>query len=109
MGERDLGKQPFDSLMEAWGLTNTDLVETSPEQLTHKQVRRARSGRQLTLKMMMKVNRTFNVAIWYRLNDEEKERFIEYGHKDLFNYAKDHDPERGDPNAELAAELKNKS
>ena len=46
MGERDLGTQPFDALMEAWGLSNTDLVETSPEQLTHKQVRRARTGRQ---------------------------------------------------------------
>ena len=56
MGERDMGTQPLDGLMEAWGLTNHDLVETSPEQLTHKQVRRARTGRLLTLKMMMKVN-----------------------------------------------------
>ena len=106
MGERDMGAQPFDRLMEAWGLTNTDLVKTSPEQLTHKQVRRARSGRQLTLKMMMKVNRTFNVAIWFRLDDGQKERFMEYGHKDLFTYAKGHDPEDQDPNARLAEELR---
>ncbi len=106
MGERDMGAQPFDRLMEAWGLTNTDLVKTSPEQLTHKQVRRARSGRQLTLKMMMKVNRTFNVAIWFRLDDGQKERFMEYGHKDLFTYAKGHDPEAQDPNARLAEELR---
>ena len=105
MGTRDLGPQPLDRMMEAWGLTNTDLVATSPEQLTHKQMRRARSCRQLTLKMMMKVNRTFNVAIWYRLNDEQKERFVEYGHRDLFNYAKGHDPEARDQNAELAREL----
>ena len=106
MGERDLGIQPFDLLMEAWELSNTDLVDTSPEQLTHKQVRRARSGRQLTLKMMMKINRTFNVAIWFRLNDDQKERFVEYGHKDLFSYAKGHDPGSGDPNAGLAAEIR---
>ena len=92
--------------MEAWGLRNHDLVERSPEQLTHKQVGRARKGRKLTLKMMMKVCRTFNVAIWHRLNDEQKEAFVEYGHKDLFNYAKGHEEGAGDPNAELAALIK---
>ena len=49
--------------------------------------------------------RSFNIAIWYRLDDGQKERFVEYGHKDLFNYAKGHDPGAGDPNAELAREL----
>ena len=105
MGERDLGTQPFDRLMEAWELTNTDLVETSPEQLTHKQVRRARSGRKLTLKMMMKINRTFNVAIWLQLDDGQKKRFVEYGHKNLFTYAKGYEPGTRDPNARLAAEV----
>lgn len=106
MSERDLGMQPLDGLMEAWGLSNHDLVETSPEQLTHKQVRRARKGRMLTLKMMMKVCRTFNVAIWQRLDDEQKEAFVEYGHKDLFNYAKGHRENAEDPNAALAAVIK---
>lgn len=91
--------------MEAWGLANHDLVEVSPEQLTHKQVRRARTGRVLTLKMMMKVNRAFNIAIWYRLTDAQKEEFDEYGHKHLFNYSKGY-AEREDPNAALAATLK---
>lgn len=104
-----MGTQPLDGLMEAWGLTNHDLVEASPEQLTHKQVRRARTGRLLTLKMMMKVNRTFNVAIWHRLNDEQKEQFVEYGHKDLFSYAKGHDSAAGNPNVELAAVIKDAS
>lgn len=49
MGERDFGTQPLDGLMEMWGLSNHDLVAASPEQLTHKQVQRARTGRQLTL------------------------------------------------------------
>lgn len=107
VSERDMGTQPLDTLMIAWGLSNHDLVETSPEQLTHKQVRRARTGRMLTLKMMMKVNRTFNVAIWKRLNEEQKEAFVEYGHKDLFSYAKGHEEGTADPNAELAEVIKN--
>ena len=107
MSEREMGPQPLDALMEAWGLSNHDLVATSPEQLTHKQVRRARKGRLLTLKMMMKVTRTFNVAIWHRLTDGQKEEFVEYGHKDLFNYAKGHEAEAGDPNAQLAVVVKN--
>ncbi|MFD2302682.1 hypothetical protein ACFSYE_05885 [Roseibacillus ishigakijimensis] len=97
----DLGPQPLDAMMTAWGLDNHDLVEISTEQLTHKQVQRARKGRRLTLKMMMKVTRAFNVAIWERLNKEEKEAYFEYGWKHLFNYAKGHDPEFQDPNAGL--------
>ena len=49
---RNHGEQPLDELMKRWHLTNHDLVEISPEQLTHKQVQKARQGRQLTLKMM---------------------------------------------------------
>lgn len=108
MSERDLGAQPLDDLIEAWGLTNHDLVEASPEQLTHKQVRRARTGRVLTLKMMMKVNRAFNIAIWNRLDAGQKEAFVEYGHKDLFNYAKGHEAGAADPNAELAGVIRAK-
>ena len=95
--------------MEAWGLGNHDLVEGSPEQLTHKQVRRARTGRLLTLKMMMKLNRAFNITIWHRLNADQKEAFVEYGHKDLFNYAKGHEAGRADPNEKLAAALKSRA
>jgi len=91
--------QPIDAIMHKWNLENHDLVKVSIEQLTHKQVQKARIGRQLTLKMMMKVARALNVAIWQRLGSEEKERFVEYNHKHLFNYAKD--PIDSDPNAEL--------
>ena len=55
--ERDHGVQPLDELMNAWGVSNHDLVEASPEQLNHKQVAKARRGRQLTLHMMQKVMR----------------------------------------------------
>ncbi len=99
--ELDLGPQPVIGIMEKWGLGGHDLVEASPEQLTHKQVQRARSGRRLTLKMMMKVARALNIAIWTKLDAEKKERFVEYLHKDLFSYANGFNPAKEDPNTGL--------
>ena len=55
--ERDLGSQPLDRMMDEWGMGNHDVVSVSTEQLTHKQVQKARKGRRLTLKMMQKVSR----------------------------------------------------
>ena len=101
MSERDHGEQPLDRLMMEWGLSNHDLVEVSTEQLTHKQVQKARKGRELTLKMKMKVARAFNVAIWGRLTDGEREGYFEYLHIHLFAYTKGFDPEWKDPNSEL--------
>lgn len=99
--EREHGTQPLDALMTAWGLGNHDLVDASTEQLTHKQVQRARSGRTLTLPMMQKVTRALNVAVWYRLKKAERENYFEYFHKHVFNYAKNHDASWQDPNGEL--------
>lgn len=99
--ELDHGEQPLSAIMQHWGITNHDLVETSTEQLTHKQVQRARQGRQLTLKMMQKVARALNVTIWLKLTDEQKEQYFEYLHKHLFNYAKGYDAAWPDPNNEL--------
>lgn len=98
---RDHGTQPLDGLMEAWGLSNHDLVDVSTEQLNHKQVQKARKGRQLTLAMMQKLARTLNVAVWFRLKAEEREQYFEYLHKHLFNYAKGYDAEWQDPNTPL--------
>jgi hypothetical protein len=86
--ERDFGFQPLASLLEQWGLSNHDLVEISPEQLTHKQVQRAGQGRKLTLKMKQKLARSLNFAVWGRLTNEERERYVEYFPKHLFNYSK---------------------
>jgi len=108
MSELDLGDQPLIVKMEEWGLTNDDLVSASTEQLTYKQVQRAKSGRRLTLKMMFKVTRAYNVAIWYKLKKDQKERFEEYLHRPLFNYSKGHEPEWQDPNATLQAEVMGK-
>ena len=78
-------------------------MEASTEQLSHKQVQKARKGRQLTLQLMQKVTRALNVAIWYRLAEEERENYFEYMHKHLFSYAKGYEAEWQDPNGELMA------
>lgn len=104
--ERDLGLQPIDTLLESWGLANHELVDASPEQLTHKQVQRSRSGRRLTLKMKMKLARSLNFAIWGRLKNEERENFMEYFPKHLFNYDKGFQTDFVDPNEPLYLEIK---
>jgi len=101
---RDHGLQPLDALVSRWGLTNHGLVEVSVEQLNHKQVQRARQGRQLTLSMMQKVARALNDAILIRLSKDERSIFSPYTHKHLFNYAKGHDADWTDPNAPLMSD-----
>ena len=75
---RNHGEQPLDELMKRWHLTNHDLVEISPEQLTHKQVQKARQGRQLTLKMMQKVCRALNRSEERRVGKECRSRWSPY-------------------------------
>lgn len=99
--ERDFGPQPLIAMMERWGLESHDLVEASDEQLTHKQVQRAKSGRKLTLKMMMKLARALNLATWTKLDEPSRKQFIQYLHKDIFSYSKGFDPEKPDPNQEM--------
>jgi hypothetical protein len=101
---RDHGIQPLDELMTRWAVTNHHLVGTSIEQLNHKQIQRARKGRQLTLHLMQKVARTLNETLMTRLPEEERAKFTPYTHKHLFNYAKDHDALRADPNVPLMPE-----
>ncbi|MGD9419644.1 MAG: hypothetical protein Q7R22_011955 [Verrucomicrobiota bacterium JB025] len=98
---RDHGTQPVDTLMTRWGLDNHDLVEISHEQLNHKQVQKARKGRQLTLHLMQKVTRALNDAIFISLPKDKREAFDPYLHRHLFNYAKGFDPEAPDPNEPL--------
>jgi len=95
---REHGPQPLDHLMTRWRLGNHDLVTASAEQLNHKQVQKARQGRQLTLHLMQKVMRALNAAVMERLSKEDKPAFVEYPHRQLFNYAKNHDPAWSDPN-----------
>lgn len=100
--ERNFGPQPLDALMREWRVDNHDLVQAAyPEQLTHKQVQRARHGRRLTLAMMQKIARIFSEAACAKVQPDLRESFVPYLHKDLFNYAKGYDPARADLNAAL--------
>lgn len=100
--EREYGVQRIDEILQAWGLTNHDMVlYAAPEQLTHKQMQRARNGRRLTLSMMQKITRILNEAIQTRLQQEDAEVFTPYMHRDLFTYAKGYSAEWADPNAAL--------
>jgi len=103
--ERDFGPQPLATLLEGWGLSNHDLVEASPEQLTHKQVQRACQGRKLTLKMKQKLARTLNFGVWGRLTDKEREGFTEYFPKHLFNYSKGFDADAPHINVDVMVNL----
>jgi hypothetical protein len=98
---RDHGLQPLDGLMVRWAMTNHELVEGSEEQLNHKQVQKARKGRQLTLHLMQKLMRAVNETAVAKLPKEQQSVFVPYLHKHLFNYAKGYDAAWIDPNEEL--------
>ncbi len=98
---RDHGPQPLDGLMDRWNITNHELVEVSDEQLNHKQVQKARKGRQLTLHLMQKLMRALNETAVLKLPKEQRATFVPYLHKHLFNYAKGYDAAWVDPNEEL--------
>ena len=59
---RDLGTQPLDTILTDAGIDNHAVVAASTEQLTHKQVQRARKGRKLTPKMKGKITRAVVAA-----------------------------------------------
>lgn len=100
--EHNFGLQRIDAILRGWQLDNHDLVVAAlPEQLTHKQVQRARMGRRLTLSMMQKIARILNEAVLSRLDAEDAEGFQPYMHRDLFSYAKNYDEQWEDPNAKL--------
>ena len=71
--------QPLDKIMESLSLKNDDLVKASSEQLTHKQVQKARKGKPITANIKGKIVRALNAAI--KSKDSDKEYF----QKDLFN------------------------
>ena len=68
--------QPLDQVMVSHSLKNDDLVRSSNEQLTHKQVQKARQGRSVTPNIQGKIARALNAVIEIK----------EYTEKDLFNY-----------------------
>jgi hypothetical protein len=74
--EKNLGTQPLDQILAGRGLKNSDLVDASTEQLTHKMVAKARKGRRLSPNVRLKVLNALNAL--------EKDK--PYRLSDLFNY-----------------------
>ncbi len=74
--KNEFGEQPLDKVLQICLLKNDHLVEASREQLTHKQVQKARKGRRITSNIKGKIIRALNSII-------EKRKYKE---KDLFNY-----------------------
>jgi hypothetical protein len=72
----EYGVQALDEVLRKRSLKNDDLVEVSDEQLTHKQVQKARKGRGITVNIKAKIVRALNAL------DEN----IQCTQKDLFNY-----------------------
>ena len=70
------GVQPLDALMGRLGLSNTDLVASSTEQLSFKMVQKGRKGRRLTPNIRSKI-----LAALQNARPGE-----ELAMKDLFNY-----------------------
>ena len=76
---RNHGRQPLDALIESFEYVNGDLVEASTEQLTHKQVQKARKGRRVTSNIQKKI---LNALRTLRKDHEDEK----YQVTDLFNY-----------------------
>ncbi|MDP8213398.1 MAG: hypothetical protein P9X22_08965 [Candidatus Zapsychrus exili] len=74
--QNNFDTQPLDEILIKLELKNDDLVEASTEQLTHKQVQKARKGRRITYNIKGKVTRALNAVI-------KEDKYIQ---KDLFNY-----------------------
>ena len=61
----EFGIQPLDAIIEDFSFKNSDLVQASEEQLTHKIVRKARNGRKISSKLQRKVLNALNAKILY--------------------------------------------
>lgn len=73
--KRDLGEQPIAQIMRDLELIPHDLVANSTEQLTHKMVKKACSGRRLSSNVKIKIRDAIN-----------RKAGREYSTKELFNY-----------------------
>lgn len=75
--EMEKGVQPLDQILTRLNLKNSDLVENSTKQLSHKVVAKGRKGRRLTLKAQSKILKALNTV-------QTTEKF---SLSDLFNYS----------------------
>ncbi len=73
---RAMGPQPLAEILKKAGLSNSDLVAASTDQLTHKQVQKAGKGRRVSKNIQTKILNALRAAC----PDEKHER------GDLFTY-----------------------
>ena len=78
---RNFGPQPLDRILEDARIANRDLVEASTEQLTHKQVQKARKGRRVTPNIRGKIRRALEAVL------VERGETRAVSDSDLFDYS----------------------
>jgi hypothetical protein len=82
--EMELGVQPLDNIMKEREIKNHDLVAAAPAGfINHKQVKKARAGRRLTLHMQEKVLEALNACCKAEEAFELKDLFTYRGKKTL--------------------------
>lgn len=54
--------QPLDGILKTRGLNNEDLVKASTEQLTFKQIQKARKGHAVTINIQNKIRAALNAC-----------------------------------------------
>jgi len=77
MTSSNYGPQQLDEIMTRFDISNSDIVNASTEQLTHKMVQKGRKGRRLTPHIKQKIANALNAC--------QKEQVFTI--RDLFNYA----------------------
>lgn len=75
MSEAELGQQPIKQIIEELGLSNSDIVAASTENITFKMLAKACKGRRLTPQIQRKICSALNAA-----------SSKSYSVKDLFTY-----------------------
>ncbi|MCK5215029.1 MAG: hypothetical protein KAR05_06715 [Candidatus Omnitrophica bacterium] len=61
--QKEFSAPPLDAVLENLSLKNDALVRASSEQLTHKQVQKARKGRPITTNIQGKIVRALNAVV----------------------------------------------
>lgn len=79
-----LHAQPLDAVLKDLSLTPKDLVSASKEQLTYKQVHKARIGRPISARIKTKIVRALNRCLMQKVEKDNSSFIKEYVATDLF-------------------------
>jgi len=70
--DKSYSPQPLDALIEQLQLTNANIIKRSTEQLTFKQLAKARAGRPVTINIQHKITNALNACVGeakYKVSD----------------------------------------